>query len=142
MKTILILNGPNLNLTGLREPDVYGNRSFDDFTHELNKIFPEVKFIYHQSNVEGELINILHEYGFSCNGIVFNPGAYAHTSVAITDAIRAINAPVIEVHLSNVFSREEYRKIMLTASAVEACISGMGMKSYEAAIRFLMDLNS
>jgi 3-dehydroquinate dehydratase II len=138
MPKILLLNGPNLNLTGLREPEVYGSKTFEDFLPEMRSLFPETELIYAQSNVEGELINILHEYGFTVDGIILNPGAYAHTSVAIADAIRSVSAPVIEVHMSNVFAREAYRHTLLSAAAAKACISGMGMQGYVHAMRFLL----
>jgi 3-dehydroquinate dehydratase-2 len=138
MKKLLILNGPNLNLTGIRETEIYGIKSFDELIAEIRIKYADLEVVYRQSNVEGELINYLHEFGFSVDGIVFNPGAYAHTSVALADAVRAIIAPVAEVHLSNIYAREDYRHIMLTATAAKACISGLGMFGYEAAIGYLM----
>jgi 3-dehydroquinate dehydratase II len=139
MKKILILNGPNLNLTGIREPEIYGDEGFDTIIDAIKQRFPHVELFYHQSNVEGELINLLHDYGFRVDGIVINPGGYSHTSVAIADAIRAITAKVVEVHLSNVYLREHYRQTMITAAACEAIVSGMGMKSYIAAVSYLLE---
>ena len=106
---IQIINGPNINLLGKREPSVYGSRSFDDYLKELVERYPQVEFSYYQSNVEGEMINKIHEVGFDCDGIVLNAGAYTHTSIALQDAIRAVTTPVIEVHISNVHQREEFR---------------------------------
>ena len=106
---IQIINGPNLNLLGMREPEIYGNKGFDGYLQELRSAYPEVQIEYYQSNVEGELINKLHEVGFSCDGIVLNAGAYTHYSIALHDAIKAISSPVVEVHISNVHQREEFR---------------------------------
>ncbi|WP_018612886.1 type II 3-dehydroquinate dehydratase [Segetibacter koreensis] len=132
---IAIINGPNLNLLGKREPEVYGNKDFEQYFKELQNNFSEIKFSYYQSNVEGELINKLQEYGFEYNGIIINPGGYTHTSVAIGDAIAAITAPVIEVHISNVAAREEFRKISHVSAKCKGTISGLGLKGYELAIR-------
>ncbi|HQH19939.1 MAG TPA: type II 3-dehydroquinate dehydratase, partial [Bacteroidales bacterium] len=112
---LIIINGPNLNLLGIRETSIYGNTSFEDFLITLQKKYPQIKIEYFQSNIEGELINKLHETGFSWDGIILNAGGYTHTSVAISDAIAAIKTPVIEVHISNIFSREDYRKTSLIA---------------------------
>ena len=131
---IAIINGPNLNLLGTREPDVYGNKTFEDFFKELKNKFPDVEFSYFQSNVEGELINELQKLGFSFDGIILNPGGYTHTSVAIGDAIAAIKTPVIEVHISNVHAREEFRKISHVSAKCKGTISGLGMKGYELAV--------
>ena len=131
---IAIINGPNLNLLGTREPDVYGNKTFEDFFKELKNKFPAVEFSYFQSNVEGELINELQKLGFSFDGIILNPGGYTHTSVAIGDAIAAIKTPVIEVHISNVHAREEFRKISHVSAKCKGTISGLGMKGYELAV--------
>jgi len=136
---IAIINGPNLNLIGRREPDIYGTKSFDDFYKELVSEFPSVKFSYYQSNVEGELINILQDYGFTHDGIVFNPGGYAHTSIAIADCIAAIQAPVVEVHISNIFSREDFRKHSHVSRKAKGVISGLGLWGYGAAVMYLID---
>lgn len=144
---ILIINGPNLNLLGKREPEIYGTGSFEDFLAEIKSSFPEVNFEYFQSNVEGELINALHSNGFKKNqpdlaGIIFNPGGYSHTSVALTDAIAAIEIPVIEVHISNVHSREDFRQQLLTARSSKGVISGFGLQSYTMAINYLIKAES
>ncbi len=135
---ILILNGPNLNLLGIRQPGIYGNERFEDYLTQLKELYPDVYFIYRQHNSEGELIHALHEYGFSVDGIVFNPGGYTHTSVSIADAIRSIRAPVVEVHISLIFSREPYRQKSLTAAACKGFISGFGLDSYRLAIESFM----
>ncbi|MEO5890200.1 MAG: type II 3-dehydroquinate dehydratase [Ferruginibacter sp.] len=131
---IAIINGPNLNLLGKREPGIYGNQSFEDFFEELKPKFPAIEFIYYQSNVEGELINELQRVGFSYDGIIINPGGYTHTSVALGDAIAAINTPVIEVHISNVFGREEFRKVSHVSGKSVGVISGLGLRGYEMAV--------
>ena len=131
---ILILNGPNLNLLGRREPGIYGSGSFEDYYAKLKEIYPQVDFDYYQSNIEGELIDKLHEVGFSYDGVVFNAGAYTHTSVALQDAIRAIDTPVIEVHISNVHQREEFRHKSLISCACKGVICGFGMDSYRLAV--------
>ena len=136
---IAIINGPNLNLLGKREPSVYGNLSFAEYFVELKKIFPEVEFTYFQSNVEGELINELQSVGFDYDGIVLNPGGYTHTSVAIGDAIAAIKTPVIEVHISNVHAREEFRKISHVSAKVAGSLIGLGLKGYELAVRWFLE---
>lgn len=138
---ILIINGPNLNLLGKREPAVYGHLSFDDFFNELISAHASVSFEYYQSNVEGELINKLHEVGFSYDGIVMNAGAYTHTSIGIADAIAGINTPVIEVHISNVYAREEYRHVSLMAKNCLGVITGLGMNSYQLAVQHFVSLN-
>jgi 3-dehydroquinate dehydratase-2 len=132
---LLILNGPNLNLLGQREPEVYGNQSFDSYFDELKLQFPSVKLDYFQSNVEGEIINKLQEVGFSYDGIILNAGAYAHTSVAISDCLKAITSPVIEVHISNTFSRETFRHQSYISPNAKGVIIGFGLKSYELAIQ-------
>ncbi|MBQ6037830.1 MAG: type II 3-dehydroquinate dehydratase [Bacteroidaceae bacterium] len=137
---IQIINGPNLNLLGIREPSVYGNGSFEDYLEVLREHFPEVEIDYFQSNVEGELINKLHEVGFSADGIVLNAGAYTHTSVALHDAIRAIQTPVVEVHISNVHAREEFRHKSMISAACKGVILGFGMDSYRLAIEALKEL--
>lgn len=129
-----IINGPNLNLLGLREPEIYGNKGFDAYLHELKKVFSEVRFTYFQSNVEGEIINSLHEFGFSADGILLNAGGYTHTSVAIGDAVKAIHSPVIEVHLSNVMAREEFRHISYISPNAKGVISGFGLDSYRLGV--------
>ena len=138
MKKIQIINGPNLNLLGKREPDVYGKTSFEDFTQVLNKRFPGCELHYYQSNVEGEIINKLHEVGFSFDGIVLNAAAYTHTSVAIHDAIGAIKTPVVEVHISNVYAREEFRHKSLITSKCAGLITGFGLEGYAMAIGYLL----
>ncbi len=135
---LLILNGPNLNLLGKREPEVYGHTSFEDFFVELKNKFPKVQFDYFQSNIEGELINKLHEVGFSFDGIIFNPGAYTHTSVAIGDAVAGIKSPVIEVHLSNIFAREEFRHISYVAPKAIGTICGLGLDGYRLAVEYFL----
>jgi len=131
---LIIINGPNLNLLGIRETSIYGNTSFEDFLITLQKKYPQIKIEYFQSNIEGEIINKLHETGFSYDGIILNAGGYTHTSVAIADAIAAIKTPVIEVHISNIFSREDYRKTSLIAPNCKGSISGFGLDSYRLAI--------
>ncbi len=132
--TIQIINGPNLNLLGVREPDVYGCTSFDDFLPRLRACFPDVQIDYFQSNIEGELINKLQAVGFQCDGIVLNAGAYTHTSIALADCIRAISAPVVEVHISNVHQREAFRHQSMIAAACRGVICGFGLDSYRLAI--------
>jgi 3-dehydroquinate dehydratase-2 len=129
-----IINGPNLNLLGKREPTIYGNKSFETFFEELNKSFKGIELSYFQSNVEGEIINKLHEVGFTFDGVILNAGAYTHTSVAIADAIAAISARVIEVHISNVYAREAYRHQSLIAPNCWGVIAGFGLESYSMAI--------
>ncbi|MFL5762697.1 MAG: type II 3-dehydroquinate dehydratase [Bacteroidia bacterium] len=131
---LIIINGPNLNLLGQRETGIYGNQSFDDYFTELKKRFGKVELTYYQSNVEGELINKLHEVGFSFDGIILNAGGYTHTSVALRDAIAGISSPVIEVHISNVYAREEFRHQSLIAPKCKGSISGFGLDSYRLAI--------
>ena len=132
--TIQIINGPNLNLLGVREPDVYGSTSFDDFLPRLRACFPDVQIDYFQSNIEGELINKLQAVGFQCDGIVLNAAAYTHTSIALADCIRAISAPVVEVHISNVHQREPFRHQSMIAAACRGVICGFGLDSYRLAI--------
>ena len=133
---IQIINGPNLNLLGKREPSVYGNQSFEDFFETLKPRFPDIALHYYQSNVEGELINKLHEVGFTFDGIIINAGAYTHTSVAIHDALGAIRAPAIEVHISNVYAREEFRHKSLITSKCIGMMTGFGMEGYALALTF------
>lgn len=134
MKRIQIINGPNLNLLGKREPSVYGNQSFESYLEELKIRFPGVVLFYFQSNVEGELVNKLQETGFDVDGIILNAGAYTHTSIAIADAIRSITSPVIEVHISNVYQRESFRHHSYLSQACKGCIVGFGLDSYRLAI--------
>lgn len=136
---IQIVNGPNLNLLGKRETTIYGAQSFEDFLPTLKNRFPQADIHYYQSNVEGELVNKLHEVGFSFDGIVLNAGAYTHTSVAIHDAIGGIKTPVVEVHISNVYAREEYRHKSLITSKCVGMITGFGMEGYAMAIGYLLN---
>jgi 3-dehydroquinate dehydratase II len=135
---IQIINGPNLNLLGKREPEVYGSKGFDEFFKELQKRFPKDELSYYQSNIEGELINQLHEVGFSYDGIILNAGAYTHTSVALHDAIGAIKTPVVEVHISNVYAREEFRHKSLITSKCVGLITGFGLEGYAMAIQYII----
>jgi 3-dehydroquinate dehydratase-2 len=131
---IIIINGPNLNLLGKREPEVYGTLTFEHYFATLQERNPAVQLHYFQSNIEGELIDKLHQIGFSYDGIILNPGAYTHTSIAIADAIKSIPTPVIEVHISNTFAREEFRHQSFTAPNAKGIIIGFGLKSYELAL--------
>lgn len=135
---IAIINGPNLNLLGKRETDIYGNKPFEEYFDELKSKFPSVEFHYYQSNIEGELINELQRVGFEVDGIVLNPGGYTHTSVALGDTIAAINAPVVEVHISNVHAREDFRKLSHVSGKAVGSIFGLGLKGYELAVSFLV----
>ncbi|MDF2432052.1 MAG: 3-dehydroquinate dehydratase [Mucilaginibacter sp.] len=135
---IQIINGPNLNLLGVREKSIYGNSDFEAYLKELRKRYKNLTIDYYQSNVEGEIINKLHETGFTYDGIVLNAGAYTHTSIAIADAIAAINTPVIEVHISNVYKREEFRHSSMLAANCKGVIAGFGMDSYRLAIESLL----
>ncbi|WP_314953334.1 type II 3-dehydroquinate dehydratase [Hoylesella loescheii] len=132
--TIQIINGPNLNLLGVREPDVYGSTSFDDFLPRLRACFPDVQIDYFQSNIEGELIDKLQAVGFQCDGIVLNAAAYTHTSIALADCIRAISTPVVEVHISNVNQREDFRHQSMIAAACRGVICGFGLDGYRLAV--------
>ena len=134
MKKIIIINGPNLNLLGKREPETYGDKSFDSYFKELKVEFPFLELSNFQSNVEGEIINKIQETGFTLDGIVLNAGGYTHTSIAIADAIAAIKIPVIEVHISNVYTREEYRHQSLMAKNCKGVVAGFGLDSYKMAI--------
>ena len=138
MKHIEIINGPNLNLVGLRETEIYGNISMEQYIAELQKIFPQVQISCYHSNIEGEIIDRIHEVGFTVDGIVINAGGYSHTSVAIHDALVAVTAPAIEVHISNIFAREEYRHHSLLTSACRGMICGLGLKGYELAVNALL----
>ncbi len=135
---IFIINGANLNLLGVREPEIYGNRSFNDFFHELESKYFDIDLQYFQSNHEGELIDKIHEIGFDVHGIVFNPGAFAHQSIALADAVKAIPVPVIEVHLSNIQAREPFRHHSYIAPYCIGQISGLGLISYQLAIDYLI----
>ena len=135
---IQIINGPNLNLLGKREPGIYGSSSFEAYLDELRKTYPEVQIDYYQSNVEGELINKIHEVGFSYDGIILNAGAYTHTSVALLDALKAVETPAIEVHISNVHKREEFRHHSLISAGCVGVICGFGLDSYRLALEGLL----
>ena len=139
---IIIINGPNLNLLGKREPEIYGLESFENYFEKLKKEFGEIQLEYYQSNVEGELINKIHETGFSYDGIILNPGGYTHTSVAIADAVSSVRTPVVEVHISNIFAREEFRKNIVTASGAKGIITGFGLNSYLLAVRAAIHLKA
>ena len=136
---LLILNGPNLNLLGTRDTSIYGAETFVSYYDKLKVKFPEIYLDFYQSNVEGELIDKLHEVGFTYDGVIFNAGGYTHTSVAIADAVEAIQIPVIEVHISNVYSREEYRHISLMAKNCKGIIAGFGLKSYDLAVKSFIE---
>jgi len=135
---IQIINGPNLNLLGVREPSVYGNTGFDEYIKQLRAVYSIIEIDYFQSNVEGEIINKLHEVGFSYDGIILNAGGYTHTSVAIADAIAAIKTPVVEVHVSNIYAREEYRHTSLTGKNCTGVLTGFGLNGYRLAIESLL----
>jgi 3-dehydroquinate dehydratase-2 len=135
---IAIINGPNLNLLGTRAPEVYGSTTFEQAFDALKVLFPLVEFSYFQSNLEGELINELQRVGFSFDGIIINPGGYTHTSVAIGDAIAAIKTPVIEVHISNVHAREEFRRLSHVSAKARGTIAGLGLRGYELAVRYFL----
>lgn len=135
---IAIINGPNLNLLGKREVDIYGNMPFEDYLNQLKTKYPHIEFSYYQSNVEGELINEIQRVGFSCDGIIFNPGGYTHTSVAIGDAIAAVKTPTVEVHISNIHAREDFRKLSHVSAKAKGTIAGLGMKGYELALQFFL----
>lgn len=135
---IAIINGPNLNLLGKRETDIYGNKSFEDYLGELKQKYPQVQFSYFQSNVEGELVNELQRVGYSYDGIILNPAGYTHTSVAIGDAVAAIKSPVVEVHISNVHAREDFRKLSHVSGKSAGSIFGLGLKGYELALIYLL----
>ena len=135
---ISIVNGPNLNLLGLREPDVYGDRGFDVFLAKMRERYPDLEITYFQSNIEGEIVDALQREGFVADGIILNPGGYTHTSVAIGDAVAAVKAPVIEVHVSNVQAREDFRKISHVSAKCAGTISGLGLEGYELALRYFL----
>lgn len=133
-KKITIINGPNLNLTGVREKNIYGDKTFDSLLKELRSGFPDVEIEYYHSNIEGELINKIQETGFSSDGIILNAGGYSHTSVAIADAVKAINSPVVEVHMSNIWAREAYRHSSYISPNAKGVIAGFGLESYRLAL--------
>ena len=135
---IFVINGPNLNLLGVREPEIYGSQTFEDYFNELKGQFPDHELEYFQSNHEGELLDKLHEIGFSCDGIVLNAGALTHTSVALADAVSAISAPTVEVHISNIHKREEFRHHSYITAKAEGIIAGLGLQGYELGIRSLI----
>ncbi len=139
---IAIINGPNLNLLGKRETDIYGYIPFDQYLESLKTIFPQTEFSYFQSNIEGELINELQRVGFDYDGIIINPGGYTHTSVAIGDAIAAIKTPVIEVHISNVHAREDFRKLSHISGKAVGSIFGLGLRGYELAVGWFINQSS
>ncbi len=132
---LIIINGPNLNLLGKREPEIYGERGFGDYFEELKVKFPEVELEYYQSNIEGELIDKIQEVGFTYEGIILNAAAYTHTSVGLGDAVKAIDTPVVEVHISNTHQREEFRHVSFISPGAKGVILGFGLKSYDLAIR-------
>lgn len=138
--TIQIINGPNLNLLGKREPSIYGAMTFENYLEQLRDKYPDIKINYYQSNIEGELINQMQKTGFDCDGIVLNAGAYTHTSIALHDCIRSLKAPVIEVHISNVHQREEFRHHSMISSACKGVICGFGLDSYRLAIEAIKNL--
>ncbi|SHF74495.1 3-dehydroquinate dehydratase [Mariniphaga anaerophila] len=131
---LLIINGPNLNLLGRREQNIYGSEQFEDYYEKLKTLFPDVNFSYFQSNIEGELVDKIHEYGFSADGIIINAGAYTHTSVAIRDAIAGVTTPATEVHISNTLTREDFRHKSLIGPVCRGCIMGFGLDSYRLAV--------
>ena len=139
MRKIQIINGPNLNLLGVREPGIYGNNSFESYLPALRALFPDVQIDYYQSNIQGEMINKMQEVGFGYDGIVLNAGAYTHTSIALLDCIRSLRCPVVEVHISNVHQREEFRHHSMISSGCKGVICGFGLQGYELAIRGLLN---
>jgi 3-dehydroquinate dehydratase-2 len=139
MKRIQIINGPNLNLLGKREPSIYGAQSFDEYLQDLKLRFPAVQLDYFQSNIEGELINKIHQVGFDYDAIIINAGAYSHTSIAIADALRAISTPALEVHISNVYKRESFRHHSYLSEACKGCIIGLGLDVYRLAIEHVVN---
>lgn len=139
MKHIEIINGPNLNLTGVREPEVYGSTTMEEMMAGLRERFPQVEFGYYQSNIEGELIDHIQQVGFSADGMVINAGGYSHTSVALHDALAAVPAPAVEVHISNIFAREEYRHHSLLSSACRGMVCGLGLQGYALAAEALIE---
>ncbi len=140
MKKILIMNGPNLNLLGVREPGIYGSSSFEQYLPTLQSRYPDAEITYYQSNIEGEMINKLQEVGFSYDGVVLNAGAYTHTSVALLDCIRSLRCPVVEIHISNVHSREEFRHHSMISAGCKGVIAGFGLDSYRLGVEAIMAL--
>ncbi|GEO21197.1 type II 3-dehydroquinate dehydratase [Cyclobacterium qasimii] len=136
---ITIINGPNLNLLGKREPEIYGSRSFEDYFETLVQKYPDLELTYYQSNVEGELVNKLHEVGFEHDAILINAGAYTHTSVALSDAIAGISSPVLEVHISNIYKRETFRHKSIISKECVGMIAGLGLKGYELGLNYFID---
>ena len=136
---IVIINGPNLNLLGKREVDIYGSQSFDQYLKKLKDKYPAIEFSYFQSNVEGELINEIQNVGFSVDGIIMNPGGYTHTSVALGDAVAAVTTKMVEVHISNIFGREDFRKLSHVSGKSVGVISGLGLKGYELAVEYFLE---
>lgn len=134
-----IINGPNLNLLGKREKNIYGSKGFTEYMNDLKKKYKKVKFTYFQSNIEGELIDKIQEFGSECNGIILNAGAYTHTSIAIADAVASIKTPVIEVHISNIFAREDHRHVSYLGKNCIGSISGFGLRSYEMALNYFIE---
>ena len=140
MNNIIIINGPNLNLLGKRQPEIYGDINFDDFIAEQKEKFPSLSITYFQSNIEGEIIDKLHQVGFDFDGIILNAAAYTHTSVGIGDAVASISSPVIEVHISNTYSREEFRHVSFISPHAKGVVLGFGLKSYELALTSFINL--
>ncbi len=138
MLRLAILNGPNLNLVGSREPHIYGDTSMETYLNDLAAKFTEVQFSFYQSNVEGEMINFLHDCRGNVDGIILNAGAYTHTSIALADAIASIGIPVVEVHISNIYAREEYRQVSYTAAKAVGCITGLGLHGYALAVEYFI----
>jgi len=139
---IAILNGPNLNLLGKREPEIYGSQNFDDFLAELKSSYPDHELIYRQSNHEGDLVDELQKLDAECDGIILNPAAYSHSSIAIADAVAAISCPVVEVHISNIHQRESFRKHSFVSAQARGVIAGLGLKGYELAMQYLLEKKS
>jgi 3-dehydroquinate dehydratase-2 len=139
MLRIAILNGPNLNLVGSREPHIYGSTSMETYLNDLAAKYTDVQFSFYQSNVEGEMINFLHDCRGNVDGIILNAGAYTHTSIAIADAIASIDIPVVEVHISNIYAREEYRQVSYTAAKAVGCVTGLGLRGYELAVQYFLN---
>ncbi|WP_215223373.1 type II 3-dehydroquinate dehydratase [Echinicola shivajiensis] len=135
---ILIINGPNLNLLGKREPEIYGKQSFEEYFETLQNAFPQIELSYYQSNIEGELVDKIHEVGFNYDGILLNAGAYTHTSVAISDAIAGVTTPTLEIHISNIYKREEFRHKSIISKECIGMISGLGLKGYELGIQYFL----
>ena len=141
MRQILIINGPNLNLLGKRQPEIYGSKGFEDYFNQLSELFSDVSLSYFQSNHEGELIDKIHEVGFTFDGIVINAGGYTHTSVALADALSSVKTPAVEVHISNIHAREAFRHHSYLSPVCKGMICGLGLKGYELAIRYLIDFS-